>query len=120
MNKTLTFDHSKTIHLDLCRLTGCSGSRASGLPRLHAALAVTVGLNERGPGADQPAEAVLALIERPQQGLRPQGPASLPELQLEAAGGGQPLPPGQAGRARHQGRGQTLVHGSGPRHPGSR
>ena len=27
MNKTLTFDHSKTIHQGLCRLTGCLGSR---------------------------------------------------------------------------------------------
>lgn len=85
-------------------------------PSLHAALTVTVGLDEGGPGAHQPGQAVLALTERPQQGLRPQGPPSLPEAELEA-GGGPPLPPGQA--PRHQGRGQTrLVPASGPRQPG--
>ena len=105
-------------------VTGCTGSCELWLYLvfceicLHAALPVTVGLNERGPGADQPREAVLALIERPQQRLRP--PSSLPEAKLEAARGEEPLPPGQAGRARHQGRGQTrLVHGDTEafRHP---
>ena len=59
--------------------------RVRGRSSLDTALSVTVRLYQRSPGTDHLDEAVLALPQRPQQGLPPLLPHAV-EVELERAG----------------------------------